>query len=272
MLLYLYTLDYADGDVPDAPAKNDAAVDHDTPAENDAPAQHVDTDRYHPPQLRRKNSTTTEEETDSGTTLEPLLSADPHDSRMMNNVLVYAIAEKYDIPELKQLAKRKFEILACSKWPHDDFHAVIEVAFSTTPDGDMGLRRIVLDICEDHFQDILKQKESRAGFLINENVAAVVLDAATRKIDDNKMLLDGAFARQVVAREELSIAKANVSAALDEKHEWENRFALMLRNILSIKECRHCQYQFGCNLEQLGHTSLMGMQLRCASCRTKHAV
>ena len=158
MLLYLYTLDYADGDVPDAPIEHDATAAHDAPAEHDSLAEQVDTEPYRPPQLRRKIQTTTEEEADSGTILEPLQCADPHDPRMMNNALVYAVAEKYDIPELKELAKQKFQTLACSKWPHDDFHAVIEIVFSTTHDGDMGLRQIVLDICEEHFQDILHHK------------------------------------------------------------------------------------------------------------------
>ena len=152
MLTYLYTLDYADGDVPDAPIEHDATVAH------DAPAEEVDTEPYRPPQLQRKIPTTTEEETDSGTISEPLQCAEPHDPRMMNNALVYAVAEKYDIPELKELAKHKFQPLACSKWPHNDFHAVTEVVFSTTHDGDMGLRQIVLDICEEHFQAILNHK------------------------------------------------------------------------------------------------------------------
>ena len=167
MLFYLYTLDYPDYGVPNFQA------------------EHVV-----PPHLRQKSLTTIDEVT--------IMSANPgssegatteHDPRMMNNVLVYAIAEKYDIPSLKTLAKGKFQSLARSQWPHDDFYAVAEAVFSTTPDNDMELRQVVLDLCEEHFQDILRNEGSRAGFLEIPAIGAVVLGAAVRKFDQDKTLL-----------------------------------------------------------------------------------
>ena len=50
----------------------------------------------------------------------------------------YAIADKYDIPELEELAKSKFRTLAVLKWPIEDFDNVTEAIFSTTLDGNMG--------------------------------------------------------------------------------------------------------------------------------------
>ncbi|KAM0805987.1 BTB/POZ protein, partial [Usnea florida] len=136
LLLYLYTFDYPDEDDSDVP---------------------VTTDRSYTPPLP---SATTLEESISDTMSDSCDGATPHDPRMMTNVLVYAVAEKYDIPELKDLAKHKFGTLARSKWPQDGFHAVTEAVFSTTPDTDMGLRQIVMDICSEHFEDILRDKDS----------------------------------------------------------------------------------------------------------------
>lgn len=257
MLLYLYTRDYPDG--------------HAT----DIPTEHVTTDFYIPPQLRRKVSTTTEEETNLDTNPGPVEVATPHDSGMMNNALVYAVAEKYDIPELKELAKHKFQILACYKWPHDDFHAVTDTVFSTTPDQDMGLRQIILDICGEHFQDILTDEESKAAFLENKAIAAAVLDAAVRKNEQDKVSLDGALAKQIALQDEISQAKKDVQEALDEKNAWMSRLDSLIRNANNLSECRHCHEDFNwCfeRLEGLRVTSGLGMQLRCMKCRTKRAL
>ena len=270
MLFYLYTQDYPDHDVPSMTAKD------------------VAPDRYTPPHLRHKTPTTIDAVTDKSVNLELCKSATTtQDPRMMNNVLVYAVAEKYDIPDLKGLAKDKFQSLARSKWPHDDFCALVEAVFSTTPDTDMGLRQVVLDICEKHMEDILRTEGSRAGFLEIPAIGAVVLRAAVGKFDLDRMLLDVGLAKRNALREELSRAhadakeasrrmleelsqtKAGLKAALDRKNDWGAHLDSLVRNADGIEECRHCGVDFGCYLERLGTS---GLQLRCAYCRTKHAV
>ena len=215
MLFYLYTLDYPDHGVPDIQA------------------QHVVTGRSTPPHLRHKTPTTIEEKTIMSVYLGNSEGAiTTHDPRMMNNVLVYAVAEKYDIPDLKDLAKGKLQSLARSKWPHDDFYALAERVFSTTPDTDMGLRQIVLDLCEEHFEDILKNQDSRVGLLEIPAIAAVVLDAAVCKIDQNKMLLDGALSKQA----ELSQAEANAKRASERKSEELSQVKAQLKVVLEQKK------------------------------------
>ena len=268
MLFYLYTQDYPDHDVPSMSAK------------------YVAVDRYTPPHLRHKTPTIIEELTDRSANLElSEVATTTQDPRMMNNVLVYAVAEKYDIPDLKDLAKGKFQSLARSKWPHDDFYALAERVFSTTPDADMGLRQVVLDICEEHSEDILRNEESRAGFLEIPAIGAVVLRAAVGKFDQDRMLLDGALAKQIALREELSKAKADakeasrgkaeeisqikaaLKVALDSKNDWNARLDSLLRNANMVEDCRHCHEKFHWYLERLG---AFGFQLRCANCRTRH--
>ena len=251
MMLYLYTLDYPDEDVSGVRAERVAI--------NQSPLPH----------LKRKTSTTTEEGTDSGSVAE---GAVPHDARMMNNVLVYAVAEKYDIPELKDLAKHKFQTLASSKWPHDEFQAIVECVFTTTPDNDMGLRQIVLDLCEKHFHDILKDEESRAGLLEIQAIAAVVLDAAVRKIDQDNMLLDGALAKQIAMREELSQVEADRQEAVLQKNLWMSQLDSSFEKANEVQKCRHCHENFQWCLEHLSMDDELKIRLRCASCRTKHTL
>ena len=250
MLLYLYTLDYPDEDVSGVRAK------------------FVATDQSFLPH-RRKTSTTTEEETDSGSISE---GAYPHGSRMMNNVLVFAVAEKYDIPELKDLAKLKFQTLAGSKWPLDEFQAIAESVFTTTPDNDTGLRQIVLDLCGKHFHHILKDEESRAGLLEIQAIAAVVLDAAVRKIDLDNMLLDRALAEQIAIREELSQAGADRQEALHQKNLWMSQLDSSFERANKFQKCRHCHENFQWWLERLSIDDELRIRLRCASCRTKETL
>ena len=270
MIFYLYTQDYSDHDVPSMSAKN------------------VAVDCYTPPHLHHKNSTTIEEVTDRSANLELSEGATTtHDPRMLNNVLVYAVAEKYDIPDLKDLAKGKFQSLARSKWPHDDFYALAERVFSTTPDTDMGLRQVVLDICEEHSEDILRNEGSRASFLEIPAIGAVVLRAAVGKFDQDRMLLDGAVAKQIALREELSKAMANakeaarrnseelsrakvsLKEALDQKDDSNARFDSLIRNVNEVDDCRHCDERLNWCLERGGAS---GLQLRCMKCRTKHSL
>ena len=249
MLFYLYTLDYPDHAVPDIQA------------------EHVTTKRSTPPSLRHKTQTTSEEVTNMGADLGISESAtSTHDLRMMNNVLVYAIAEKYDIPDLKDMSRGKFQILARSKWPHDGFYTLAEEVFSTTPDTDMGLRQIVLDLCEEHFQDIVKDKDSRAGLLGIPAVGAVVLDAAVRKFDQDRVLMDESLAKEIALKKELSEAKMDAKEALDEKNDWNTRLHSLLGK---GSECPHCHRRFQCHLEPETFPCL-GMRLKCGNCYTLH--
>lgn len=70
--------------------------------------------------------------------------------RMTNNVKVYAIADKYVIPGLKELARTKFRNLASSIELLLDFPSIISKIYDTTPAEDHGLRDIVMDVCAPH--------------------------------------------------------------------------------------------------------------------------
>ena len=265
MLFYLYTLDYPDHDVPNIQA------------------EHVATGRYAPPHLQHKTPTTIEEKSIMSANLGNSEGATTtHDPRMMNNVRVYAVAEKYDIPDLKDLAKGKFQGLARSKWPHDDFHALAEEVFSTTPDTDMGLRQVVLDLCEEHFQDILRNGDSRVLLEIPA-IEAVVLDAAVCRIDQDKTLLDGAQAKLVEVSqaeakasrrtsEELSLVKAELEKAHEQKVAWASQLDLLFEYAYESKRCRRCHGDIKCSLEGCASPGSRRLQLRCATCRNSHTL
>lgn len=236
MLLYLYKLDYPDEDFTNEASSN------------------------------------TEEETDLGTTAKLLEDTTLDTPKLMNNVLVYAIAEKYDIPELKELAKRKFETLVNSKWPHEDFHAVTETIFSTTPEEDMGLRQIVMDICRENFQDMLEDEESKATFLNNKLIAATVLDAALQNNQQDKVMMYEALAREGALKEEITKLKADLREALGEKDDLVSRLDSAIRNANDFKKCGGCHKAFHWSLERSRGCDRLDLQLRCTSCWTNETL
>ena len=71
------------------------------------------------------------------------------------NALVYSIADKYEIEDLKALAKVKFETFAFAAWDCKDFPAIVAQVFDTTPESDLGLRDVVSLICAKHVDEVL---------------------------------------------------------------------------------------------------------------------
>ncbi|KAF5550413.1 ARM repeat protein [Fusarium napiforme] len=67
-------------------------------------------------------------------------------SAMIFHARVYQIADKYGIEALKRLAATKYRTSIDVGWEMDSFPCAIELAYTTTPPGDRGLRDIALEI------------------------------------------------------------------------------------------------------------------------------
>lgn len=131
MLIYLYTLDYPDRyiDRTQKPTK----------ADQTSKLPHL--------RFQRQNKMNLKFETAQSSDLENIL---------MNNILVYALADKYYLLSMKIVAKNRF--LAFTKdvsWPYIIFKEVMQTVYSTIPDTDNGLRFVITDICVDNFSEIV---------------------------------------------------------------------------------------------------------------------
>lgn len=65
--------------------------------------------------------------------------------KLIVNTQVYAMAEKFDIPQLKLLAKEKF-LKNAQSWPNSEFPAIAHEVLTSTPQSDRGLRDILRDM------------------------------------------------------------------------------------------------------------------------------
>lgn len=277
MLSYLYTLDYSDERLP-----NDAV-------------ETVIADPALPPHLRYKTQTTIGGEARSMGTSPKIEEEYLYDPKRLNNVLVYAIADKYDIRELKELAKRKFHALVKDEWSNLEFEAVRDAVFGSTPSQDMGLRDIMCQFCIHHFQDIIKNVRLRSIVLGNEELAHALLESAMLEKVKDMQTVDGALAKQMSLRDELLVTQREHRLTLDQKKKGEallqkelakakaeTQMAVNQKNYLLARlnaiadtvngwdECRNCDDDFGSWIERLGSPDDPQFQLRCSNCRCRH--
>ncbi|EME84695.1 uncharacterized protein MYCFIDRAFT_210949 [Pseudocercospora fijiensis CIRAD86] len=74
------------------------------------------------------------------------------ESHLILHAQVYALAEKYDIPSLKYLSKRKFEMAAACYYDAPELADAIEYVYTSTIDQDRGLRDVILQLFRSHPQ------------------------------------------------------------------------------------------------------------------------
>jgi len=80
-------------------------------------------------------------------------SANETISQLMTNARVYAMAEKFIIPDLKLLAQEKF-LQRAHVWPIPGLAAVVQEVLTSTPQSVRGLRNTVRDILSLHVTEI----------------------------------------------------------------------------------------------------------------------
>lgn len=76
----------------------------------------------------------------------------PDESHLLLHTRVYALAEKFDIPGLKELARSKFEMAMACFYDSPQLADAIEEVYFTTIDSDRGLRDVVLQGFRTHPQ------------------------------------------------------------------------------------------------------------------------
>ncbi|KAI9806170.1 MAG: hypothetical protein M1826_004669 [Phylliscum demangeonii] len=185
MLSYLYTNNYKDDSgieekEPDLPVDlGEASIDFAISISDDYP-QEPDDD---PPELDRDPS-----EPRDGPAVDS--AAPPLAERALrNNALVYAAAEKYDIPLLKALARKKFIARAGQLWPPAGLQNVVRLVYQKTPDRDQGLRMVVAELCAQHLPALIGSDKFRSSVLEFSSFGLDMLRACLAKHEVDKEAL-----------------------------------------------------------------------------------
>jgi hypothetical protein len=93
---------------------------------------------------------------ETGTTWKSALcdAAFPPKTWLVEHAKIFAMAVKYRVDGLCDLAAAKFKDAATSHWGHVDFVTAIPIVHSSTGEEITQLRAIVADVLHDHFDDL----------------------------------------------------------------------------------------------------------------------
>ena len=94
------------------------------------------------------------------------------------HALVYAMAEKYEIMSLKELAKSKMaEAIKRGNWFLESFVQALQVIWATTPESDRGLRDQVIPVFMKHKEKMKKDKLFIEMIRSNGDLAVDIIQA-----------------------------------------------------------------------------------------------
>jgi hypothetical protein len=80
------------------------------------------------------------------------------ETELSTNARMYALADKYGIEDLKELAREKFATVATRDWNKGGFAHAVQIVYESTPKSDSGLRDVVVETINQH-RDLMKDSE-----------------------------------------------------------------------------------------------------------------
>ncbi|KAL8785822.1 MAG: hypothetical protein Q9213_003129 [Squamulea squamosa] len=179
-------------------------------------------------------------------------------SALNNNVLVYAIADKYDIDLLKELAQTKFEIRVADKWAVSDVLKVLPNVYTTTPTTDRGLRKPMLDVCLRYMEQLMCDMNFR---LLLQEDAGLCFDVLSEVQKQNN------------EREPYNVAIEAREARFQRIKDWVQTQERAFKELISHKiTCRNCMRPLELTVTNGATTDWRGpFTIKCKACKSKCA-
>ncbi|KAI9849312.1 MAG: hypothetical protein M1837_004772 [Sclerophora amabilis] len=282
VLAYLYTLDYDDGkgDVPEEDATEFEGTEAKTIAKvkpNHPPPEGEDDE-----QRQRRELTSSD--------IRPLLKVVPvkkkyrkwcametnpateqRCSRLLNNVYVYEHADKYDIPDLKVLARKKFKQNLEAASGRVNHAMIIRTVCDTTPSSDQGLRCICIARCAElTFGKIYLEDDVVPWSDVVPEIENIPLEVLRFVQETNKEL------REVAAQQLARLRVDNrVLETTKKQYDNENQAAPIFTAQLDATifrvntslRCGNCGVAIRPLLERTGTPRFVQIIARCTTCR-----
>ena len=103
------------------------------------------------------------------------------EGRLTVNARMYALADKYEIWALKELAKRKSVRVLEEDWSGESFLAALEIVWTTTSHLDRGLRDCYLPVITAHKVDLHKRESFMEAASLVDGLAVDIVDEEWKK-------------------------------------------------------------------------------------------
>ena len=97
-------------------------------------------------------------------------------SPLVINACIYALADKYEIPELKEVAKQKTMAAMETEWKKECFLDAIHLVWATTPSSDRGLRDCYIPIISKHRTDLRAREDFMDVLRLRQDLAVDILE------------------------------------------------------------------------------------------------
>jgi hypothetical protein len=199
---------------------------------------------------------------------------------LLRHVRVNAIADYYDIPQLRELANSKIRDILKTNWSADSFSSVVKAVFNST--SDVELRDIMALTATSHMETLIELEDFAALEVMGDFAVKLVRNMiAKHKVEEEKFReAVGIIQHQLEETEDR--CQAAVQSFDEEKslHQRDSaRTERMVKiinscheTLLSTKECRNtsCQAEFMCYIETGDSFNEPKYTLRCAKCRCRH--
>jgi len=261
MISYLYTLDYDDGNPCIMMESGSESGDGVTEEVEGGGASETESYRAESDTNEPTSSPSNEDNALTVGDDIPENLADPRIANsLLGNVHVYSIADKYDMPELKELAKKKFLDQVHNLPSTILYPEIIRLIYEPTPSSDRGLRdaasqtfgveiRTFMD--DPTFSDVLKEIGDFGYDLLRESL----------KSDGDQLSM--MLASMTTVQDELEETSAQLCQAKTERDQFEQQVQDAIKVVNHHEKCRHCDTSFPGRLEN-------ATTLRCGNCRTRH--
>ena len=189
---------------------------------------------------------------------------DEGQAALLSSVRVYAIADKYGIPLLKELAMDRFCDRVEINWTHEDFSDIVREIFQSTPDSDRGLRDIVVRIVATH-AEALTQNDDFCQVL--KEIGDLGLRVLCQTLTTQSKEASDSSSRIRELESEVEMLKAQLKESQRNSNRQASELTSTLSKINDFVECRHCKMGF--NMEVEGGL-FGGATVRCKGCRTRN--
>jgi hypothetical protein len=183
---------------------------------------------------------------------------------LFSSVRVYAIADKYDIPHLKELARQRFCDWAEDNWACDDFTAIAREIFETTPSKDRGLRDVVIRLVVTHADNFVQNDKSRQ---LIEDIGDLGVSVLCQLLKTHSQEKSSLKSRVKALEGETAVLNTQLKDCERDLRRKSDDMNSAMAKINSLLECRHCKSDLNVEVESYMFGAAI---VRCKRCRTRH--
>jgi myosin heavy subunit len=155
---------------------------------------------------------------------------------MMNNVLVYAIAGRYDIPKLQQLARHKFSVSTAYHCTDIEFSWATQAVFTTSSEHDTSLREDMISLYTKEFHILMSQPDIMAAVMDTKELSFALIKYMVQRCNEDTQGLERALDTKAVFQEDLSDARKEIVRIKREFSQSQNDHSKSIQELAKMKE------------------------------------